>query len=150
MYSYPPTKIAQIATDAQKGSLLVLLQDTAAPVAKTIADAATSPQRIRRMLPSFACCSWKKGEETVNHDGQKPANTPLASPIKRMMMVISSLPTRDHHLRSTEYPHTGVSESLLCSRYSHQTGVQPGHSATDHRTPSHCANRTANRSNIRD
>ena len=64
--------------------------ETAAPVATTMDVAAISPHRILFTLPSFAAWSLKKGELTVNHDGQNPANTPEASPMRRMMMVMSS------------------------------------------------------------
>lgn len=67
------------------------LDDTASPVPITMVDAATSPHRMRLMFPSFAACSWKNGDDTVNHDGQNPANTPEASPTNNMIMVTSSL-----------------------------------------------------------
>src|SRR5581483_5969559 len=52
--------------------------------------AATSPQRMRLTLPGLASCSWKKGLATVNQLGQKPANTPDASPIRRMSTTARS------------------------------------------------------------
>lgn len=90
MYSYPATNTAQIKIEPYSGSFDVVRNETANPVATTIAVAAISPQRIRLTFPSFDSCSWKNGLDTVNHDGQNPANTPLASPIKRIRIVMSS------------------------------------------------------------
>src|SRR6266481_5075838 len=90
MYSYPPTNTAHVATDIQKGRPDFVCHEIATPVAITMAVAPTSPHRIRRMFPSFASCSWKKGELTVNHDGQNPANTPDASPTIRGMKTRSA------------------------------------------------------------
>lgn len=109
MYSYPVTKTPQIPTDAQKAMLLDERRETAAPVATTIAVAAISPQRIRRTFPAFASCSWKNGEETVNHEGQNPAKTPDASPTRRIMIVISS---RD--IYATRRLGVGCGGILLC------------------------------------
>src|SRR5208282_4404347 len=86
-YSYPAMKIAQIAADATRANGPTSPVDTAHPVPITITVAATSPARMRLTFPSFAACSWKNGEATVNHDGQKPANTPDASPISRIRIV---------------------------------------------------------------
>ena len=80
-----------MSAEAIRGTVLRVVTETAAPVAMTIAVAAASPQRIRFTLPDLASWSWKKGEETVNQLGQKPAKTPEASPMRRMMMVISSI-----------------------------------------------------------
>lgn len=102
MYSYPATKMAEMRIDAYRAIFVLERIATAAPVAITMDDAAISPHRIRFTFPSFDACSWKKGEETVNHDGQNPAKTPDASPTRRMMIVISSLL---HVIRlTTSYP----------------------------------------------
>ena len=82
---------AQMPADTQNGTPDFVLADNAIPVAMTIPVAAASPHLIRLMFPSFASWSWKKGEDTVNHDGQKPAKTPLASPMSRGMSTSSSV-----------------------------------------------------------
>lgn len=89
--SYPATNIAEIAIATISGNVLPVRFQTAHPVAMTIADAAASPHLIRLMFPDLASCSWKKGEDTVNQDGQNPANTPDASPMRRIIIVMSSL-----------------------------------------------------------
>ena len=68
-----------------------MVTDTAAPVATTIAVAAASPHLMRFTFPALASWSWKNGEDTVNHEGQKPAKTPEASPINKIMIVMSSI-----------------------------------------------------------
>jgi hypothetical protein len=91
MYSYPVMKIPQMSADARRGRLL---RDeraaTAHPVPMTMVVAAASPQRMRLVFPRFASCSWKNGLDTVNQLGQKPANTPDASPMSMTMTVMSS------------------------------------------------------------
>src|SRR6185369_5880897 len=91
MYSYPPMNTAHVATEIQKGIPDFVCAEIATPVATTIAVAATSPHRMRLMLPSFASCSWKNGEDTVNHEGQNPAKTPDASPMIRGTKTKSSV-----------------------------------------------------------
>jgi hypothetical protein len=55
--------------------------------------AAISPHRMRFTFPAFASCSWKNGLATVNQlsYGQNPANTPEASPTRRIKITARSL-----------------------------------------------------------
>lgn len=63
----------------------------AQPVPTTIAVAAISPHRIRFIFPARASCEWKNGDDTVNQEGQKPANTPEASPMSSTNIERSSV-----------------------------------------------------------
>src|SRR5271154_4254503 len=82
--------MAEITIDARRRMWLGRLRLTAQPVATTVIVAAISPALIRFTFPSFAAWSWRNGLATVNHDGQNPANTPLASPMSSTRMMMSS------------------------------------------------------------